>query len=312
MIYSATGGAEPRSTGRRSTPSRSASSRMAVCLAASTTARWPTSRTADLHSVVLPCSCVLFFGAVRGGSRRWIDLGIVQPAAVGIREGRRWRWCWPSSSATSARGVLSSQDLAHRRRCSPPCRCCSSRGSPTSARRSRSCRCSSRWPSPPACRCAIWASLALVAHRGGAGRLDVRAPGLPEGDGSSTFLDPEQDARGRRLSADSGPHHRRLGRGVGQGLHEGHAGPAAVPAGGAQRFHLLGAGRGTGLRRRHRGARALPVRHLAVARRRPARKGPAGRVPGAGRAGELHVPGRLQHHHVGGSRAGQGTHAAAA
>ena len=30
---------------------------------------------------------VLFIGSVRGGSRRWIDLGTLQPAAVGIRQG---------------------------------------------------------------------------------------------------------------------------------------------------------------------------------------------------------------------------------
>ena len=55
------------------------------------------------------------------------------------------------------------------------------------------------------------------------------------------FIDPEQDPRGAGLSADSGARHRRIRRPEGQGLHAGHAGPVQVPAGRAQRFHLLGA-----------------------------------------------------------------------
>ena len=46
---------------------------------------------------------------------------------------------------------------------------------------------------------------------------------------------------------------------------------------------------------------------LARARGGPAGQGPARRVPGAGSAGQLHVPGDLQHHDVGRPGAGQGT-----
>ena len=59
--------------------------------------------------------------------------------------------------------------------------------------------------------------------------------------------------------------------------------------------------------------RAGPVsaRHLALARSRPSRPGPAGRVSGDGPAGQLYVSGDLQHHDVGRPGAGQGFDAAA-
>ena len=66
----------------------------------------------------------------------------------------------------------------------------------------------------------------------------------------STFLDPEQDARGAgyqqiqaRISVGSGGP-------WGKGFMQGHAGAAAVPARGPERLRLLGAGRGAGVRRR--------------------------------------------------------------
>ncbi len=81
----------------------------------------------------------------------------------------------------------------------------------------------------------------------------------------STFVDPEQDPRGAgyqqiqaRISVGSG--------GIwGKGFLQGHAGAAAVPAGGLERLRLLGPGRGAGVRRRHRGARPVSVRHRPVA-----------------------------------------------
>jgi hypothetical protein len=66
-----------------------------------------------------------------------------------------------------------------------------------------------------------------------------------------------------------------------------------------------------GFLRASRRARALPVRHPAIARGGPAGQGPARRLPGLGSCSRVHVPGRLQHHHVGRPRAGQGADAAA-
>ena len=71
--------------------------------------------------VLLLLVYVLFFGAVRGGSRRWIDLGAVQPPAVGVRQG---------DAGAGAGEVLRRQPsrrrcaerLARSRRRSPPCR----------------------------------------------------------------------------------------------------------------------------------------------------------------------------------------------
>ena len=248
--------------------------------------------------------------SVRGGSRRWLDLGAfnLQPsefakAALALMLAKMLGE-EPAAGAHQQRSV-------HRRRADGGAVPASSRASPTSGtavtllpillRRGVRRRhadeilygiaCSSpcsRRRSPGSSRCRT-----------------IRSERI------ATFLDPEQDPRGRRLPADPGAHHRRLRRRVGQGLHAGHAGPAALPAGRAQRLHLLGAGRGAGVRRRARRARAVPVRDHARARRGPAGQGPPRRVSGAGRARQLHVPGHLQHHHVGGSGAGQGTHAAA-
>ena len=113
----------------------------------------------------------------------------------------------------------------------------------------------------------------------------------------STFLDPSQDAkapatsRSRRASP-SGPGT------SGQGIQEGDAGPVAVPARRPQRFHFLGAGRGAGVAgvlvalglylfvilRTLRQARLAKDRLGSYRTRRPR---------------QLHLPGGLQHHHVG-------------
>ncbi len=145
---------------------------------------------------------------------------------------------------------------------------------------------------------------------GGAGRVQVRAGGLS----ARTDLDVPRSGAGsarRRLSADSGQDHRRIGRDVGQGLHGRDAGAAAIPARGPQRLHLLGPGRGAGILWRAGGARPLPVRDRPVARRGARGQGSSGILPGARRAGLVHVSSDLQHHHVRGSGAGQGTDAPA-
>ena len=127
----------------------------------------------------------------------------------------------------------------------------------------------------------------------------------------ATFLDPEQDARGAgyqqiqaRITVGSG--------GVwGKGFMQGTQGqlrflPVAhndfIFSVLAEEQGFVGVLVALGL---------VPVRDHARARGGPAGQGPARRVSGAGRAGQLHVPGDLQHHHVGGTGAGQGTDAAA-
>ena len=72
--------------------------------------------------------------STRCGAQRWIPLGPLQPAAVGVRAASRSRWCW---RCTSARTVAAPE---HRRpprsaASSRPCRSCSSPSSRTSARR---------------------------------------------------------------------------------------------------------------------------------------------------------------------------------
>ena len=78
--------------------------------------------------------------------------------------------------------------------------------------------------------------------------------GLPEGAGPDLRRPVARSAR-RRLPADSGADCRRGRRPLGQGLPQGHPGPAELPAGQAQRLHLLGAGRRARVRRRALGPR---------------------------------------------------------
>ena len=60
-----------------------------VVMLSSTTGRSPTSRTSFTSAILaLLLIYVLLFGAVRGGSRRWIPTRLVQPAAVGVCEDR--------------------------------------------------------------------------------------------------------------------------------------------------------------------------------------------------------------------------------
>ena len=137
---------------------------------------------------------VLVFGAVRGGSRRWLDLGVfnLQPSefvkagvalvlAKLLGESRRHGAVEP--------GPVPGQ------RADPGAAGARSPASPTWGRRSRCCRCSAPSSSPPGCRCATWPLPALVAL--------VLAPiawtfALEDYQKSRivTFLDPEQDPRG--------------------------------------------------------------------------------------------------------------------
>ena len=115
-------------------------------------------------------------------------------------------------------------------------------------------------------------SLCLLSR--GADRVEVRAQGLSE----IAHLDVPRSVAGcerRRLPADSGAHHGRIGGLDRQGLQAGDAGAAALPAGRPQRFHLLGAGRGAGVCRRPGGARPVSVRDSARARGGPAGQGSA-------------------------------------
>ena len=137
---------------------------------------------------------VLFFGVVRGGSRRWIDLGSVQPAAVGVRQGGA-----RAGAGQVLRREPPRRDHArrpadrggdHRRSASS-----SSPGSRTSARRSRCCPCCSPWRSWPACRCGSSASSRSSAcwRRPIAWKFALQDY---QKERISTFLDPSQDARG--------------------------------------------------------------------------------------------------------------------
>ena len=59
---------------------------------------------------------VLFFGVVRRRRAALDRPRAVQPAAVGVRQGRRSRWCSRSSSARAARRARHRRDLVDRRR----------------------------------------------------------------------------------------------------------------------------------------------------------------------------------------------------
>ncbi len=175
------------------------------------------------------------------------------------------------------RGTAGLDRSCDRRRAHAPCRSRSSRRSPTSARRSRCCPCSG-----------------AVAYLAGHAHAHLRHPARgvrPRGPIAWKFAlkdyqkiphlhlpRPVTGRERRRVPADPGAHHRRVGRFDGQGLPAGHAGSAALPARRPQRFHLLGAGRGAGVRRRPGGARPVFVRDSALAR-----GGPAGQGPRSGR-----------------------------
>ena len=126
----------------------------------------------------------------------------------------------------------------------------------------------------------------------------------------TTFLNPDQDPRGEgyqqiqaRITVGSG--------GLkGKGFRGGTQGQVQVPAGGAQRFHILGTGRRAGLHWRAHGPRVVSVRDLAFARSGPAREGPPRGVSRGRHHYGLLVPGDLQRRHVGRPRARQRHHLA--
>ena len=127
----------------------------------------------------------------------------------------------------------------------------------------------------------------------------------------STFLDPEADARGagyqqlqaRITTGSGGP--------WGKGFQKGTQGQLRFLPVAHNDFIFSVTRRGAWICRRHRDAGALPVRHPARARIGPTGEGSPRRVPGGWSAGQLHLPGDLQHHDVGRPGAGQGTDAAA-
>ena len=112
-----------------------------------------------------------------------------------------------------------------------------------------------RSPTSPACGCGCSASSPSPRRAGGAGCVEVRAEGLSEGPHHDVPRPGAGSAR-RGLPADPGPDHGRIGRADRQRLPRRHPGAVQVPAGGAQRFHLLGPGRRAGVSRRARGPRA--------------------------------------------------------
>ena len=196
---------------------------------------------------------VLFFGSVRGGSRRWIDLGAfnLQPSefakavlalmlAKMLGEERRPAL---TNNDLFIAAVADGGAVPHHRAPARPGHGGDAAANPAGGGVRR--------------RHADEIHLRHDDRRRavGADRLQIRAAGLPA---RAHLHLPRSGAgpQGRRLPADPGPHHRRLRRRVGQGLHAGHAGPVAFPAGRAQRFHLLGARRGAGV---DRGARRTRV-----------------------------------------------------
>jgi rod shape determining protein RodA len=188
QIFSATGGFTA-STTRRSTGSSSAG-RDGVCLSD----RLPVAGgqvALDLPRACSCCSLRAVLRRVRGGSRRWIDLGrstCSRPSSPRPRS----RSCSPSSSARAAR-TRSREDLRSRAHHARPL--FSSRGSRISgtavtlipigfavAYRRPACRCASSasWRSRAARRAVAW-KFALQDYQ----RERI-----------STFLDPAQDAKG--------------------------------------------------------------------------------------------------------------------
>ena len=137
---------------------------------------------------------VLFFGVVRGGSRRWIDLGPLnlQPSEFAKAT---LALVLAKFFGESRRGAMTRGDLLIAGGDYGACRCCSSRSSPTSARRSRCCPCCSRWRIVAGMPMRIFGILAVV----GAAAAPIAwkfALQDYQKERISTFLNPSQDARG--------------------------------------------------------------------------------------------------------------------
>ena len=155
---------------------------------------------------------VLFFGAVQMGARRWIPLGgfNLQPsefAKIGVA-------LVLAKFFGESRGAPALDRSRDRRRAHARCRSCSSRRSRTSARRSRCCRSFWRSRISPGCGCAF-SACSLVC-------LLLAAPvawkfALKDYQKSPNLDVPRSGAgcEGRRLPADPGAHHGRVGRASG-------------------------------------------------------------------------------------------------
>ncbi len=184
---------------------------------------------------------------LRLGARRFapmVELRLFQPAALRACQGDT-RACARQTPRREPQGVALESGIVHRRH--------PDRDSGTAhhaAARSRT----AATLHPGAVRDCVCGgpphALRRCRHGGrdivGARRVEIRAAGL-SARACGNVLEPGAGRTGRGLPADSGPHHGRFRRLVGQRLSTGDAGSAAVPAGGAQRLHLFGAGRGAGV-----------------------------------------------------------------
>ena len=170
---------------------------------------------------------VLFFGEVRGGSRRWIDFGALnlQPsefakAAVALAlakyfgESRRGSVV-PSDllvagaiTAVPFLVIYQQPDLGTAATLLPVLFIVAfAAGMPMR----------------------VFGVLALVAVLAAPLGVEICAPGLPER-ARVDLPGPRGGRSGGRVSATSSPHYHRVGRAVGKGIPEGHAGSAAFPS----------------------------------------------------------------------------------
>ena len=259
--------------------------------------------------VVLLLIYVMFFGVVRGGARRWIPLGPVQPAAVGVRQDRR---------RARAGEVLRREPAAERRR-APIC-------ATGAAMVALPFLLIARQPDlgTAVTLLPVYLFIAYVAGLplrmlGMAALVGVLVAPLAwkfalkdyQKERIETFINPYKDPKGAgyqqiqaRITVGSGGL-------TGKGFTKGTQGqlrflPVAhndfIFSAWAEEEGFIGVIVALGL------YLLVIWRALEAAQ---AVQGPARRVPRAGRPREFHVPGVLQHHHVGGTGAGEGVDAAA-
>ena len=251
--------------------------------------------------------------ALRGRARRVAALARsrrLQPAAVGVRQGRSRAGAGQAARREPARGALQPGPLPRR----GPDRSCRSL---LIARQPDLGTAVTLLPVLGAVVFAAGLPLRYLGHRraGRAGprpdRLDVRPRGLPEVADRDLPRSRAGCAR-RRLPADPGAHHRRLGRRARARAscraRRGSCASCRWPTTTSSSRCWPKSRASPASSWRWRSISSSSSRSLDAAR---LSKDRVGAYPGARRAGQLHLPGRLQHHHVGGPGAGQGTHAAA-